>query len=50
MRITELLDRRSINVNGAASSKQDAIEKMVELMCASGTLSGGRRMSLARAR
>ena len=38
MRITELLDRRSINVNGAASSKQDAIEKMVELMCASGKI------------
>ena len=39
MRITELLDRRSINVNGAASSKEDAINKMVELMCASGKIS-----------
>ena len=38
MRITELLDRRSINVNGVAASKQDAIEKMVELMCASGKI------------
>lgn len=38
MRITELLDRRSINVNGAASSKEDAINKMVDLMCASGKI------------
>ena len=38
MRITELLDRRSVNVNGAASSKEDAINKMVDLMCASGKI------------
>ncbi|MCH5213014.1 MAG: PTS sugar transporter subunit IIA [Oscillospiraceae bacterium] len=38
MRITDLLDRRSINVNGSASSKEDAINKMVDLMCASGKI------------
>lgn len=38
MRITELLDRRSVNVNGAAQSKEEAIKKMVELMCASGKI------------
>ena len=38
MRITDLLDRRSIDVNGTASSKQDAINKMVDLMCKSGKI------------
>ena len=38
MRITDLLDSRSIDVNGAASSKEDAINKMVELMCKSGKI------------
>ena len=39
MRITDLLDSRSIDVNGTASSKEDAINKMVELMCKSGKIS-----------
>ncbi len=38
MRITDLLDPRSIDVNGAASSKEDAINKMVGLMCKSGKI------------
>ena len=29
MKITDLLDRRSIEVNGSASSKEDAINKTV---------------------
>lgn len=39
MRITDLLDSRSVDVNGVASSKEDAINKMVELMCKSGKIS-----------
>ena len=39
MRITDLLDRRSIDVNGAASSKEEALNKMIDLMCASGKIS-----------
>lgn len=38
MKITDLLDRRSIEVNGTAASKEDAISKMVELMCNSGRI------------
>lgn len=38
MKITDLLDRRSIDVNGSASSKEDAINKMVDLMCQSGKI------------
>ena len=38
MKITDLLDRRSIEVNGSASSKEDAINKMVDLMCQSGKI------------
>lgn len=38
MKITDLLDRRSIDVNGIASSKEDAINKMVDLMCKSGKI------------
>lgn len=38
MRITDLLDRRCIDVNGAATSKEDAINKMVDLMCKSGKI------------
>lgn len=38
MRITDLLDRRSIDVSGMASSKEDAINKMVDLMCRSGKI------------
>lgn len=39
MRITDLLDPRSIDVNGTASSKEEAISKLVELMCKSGKIS-----------
>lgn len=39
MRITDLLDERSILLNGKAESKRDALDKMVELMEASGKLS-----------
>lgn len=38
MRITDLLDRRSIDVSGMASSKEDAINKMVDLICRSGKI------------
>ncbi len=38
MKITDLLDRRSIEVNGSASSKEDAINQMVDLMCQSGKI------------
>lgn len=38
MKITDLLDRRSIDVNGTASSKEEAINKMVDLMCESGKI------------
>lgn len=39
MRITDLLDERSIRLNGEAGSKKDALDKMVELMEASGKIS-----------
>lgn len=38
MRITDLLDRRSVDVNGSASSKSEALEKMIDLMCKSGKI------------
>lgn len=38
MKITDLLDRRAIDINGAAASKEEAIDKMVELMCKSGKI------------
>lgn len=38
MKITDLLDRRSIDVNGSAASKEEAINKMVDLMCQSGKI------------
>ncbi len=38
MKITDLLDRRSVDVNGSAASKEDAINKMVDLMCKSGKI------------
>lgn len=38
MKITDLLDRRAIDINGKASSKEEAIDKMVELMCKSGKI------------
>ncbi len=32
MRITDLLDRRSISLDGAPTGKKDALDQMVELM------------------
>ena len=39
MRIIDLLDPRSIQLSGQASGKKDALDKMVELMAASGKIS-----------
>lgn len=38
MRITELLDRRSILLNGTPKSKSEALDLAVDLMCASGKI------------
>lgn len=38
MKITELLDRRSISLNGAPASKKDALDQMVALMVKSGKI------------
>lgn len=38
MRITDLLDKRSINLNGAPHSKKEALDQMVELMVRSGKI------------
>lgn len=38
MKITDLLDRRSIDVNGSAVSKEEALNKMIDLMCQSGKI------------
>lgn len=38
MRITDLLDRRSISLDGAPKSKQEALDRMVDLMAQSGKL------------
>jgi mannitol/fructose-specific phosphotransferase system IIA component (Ntr-type) len=35
MRITDLLDRRSIDLNGAPKKKSEALDQMVELMAKS---------------
>lgn len=39
MRITDLLDRRSISLDGAPTGKKDALDQMVELMARSGKIS-----------
>ena len=39
MRITDLLDRRSISLDGASTGKKDALDQMVELMARSGKIS-----------
>lgn len=39
MRITDLLDKRSISLNGAPKSKQEALDEVIELMNKSGRLS-----------
>ena len=38
MKITDLLDPKSIQLSGQASDKKDALDKMVELMAASGKI------------
>lgn len=38
MKITELLDKRSISLGGVATSKNDALDQMVELMAKSGKI------------
>ena len=38
MRITELLDKRSIRINGAPKSKNEALDQMVKLMAKSGKI------------
>ncbi len=38
MRITELLDARSIELHGSPASKQEALDQMIELMCKSGRI------------
>ena len=38
MRITDLLDKRSISLQGAPSGKNDALDQMVELMAKSGKI------------
>ena len=38
MRITDLLDVRSISLNGTASDKTDILNKMVDLMVESGKI------------
>ena len=39
MRITDLIDKNSIELNGVAAGKKEALEKMVELMVAGGNIS-----------
>ncbi len=38
MRITDLLDKRSISLTGAPRSKQEALDQMVDLMIQSGKI------------
>ena len=38
MRIVDLLDVRSIELNGSATSKEDVLKKMVSLMVKSGKI------------
>ncbi|MBQ5386561.1 MAG: PTS sugar transporter subunit IIA, partial [Lachnospiraceae bacterium] len=39
MRVEDLLSKESIDLNGSASSKKEAIEKMVDLMAKRGNIS-----------
>lgn len=39
MRITELIDPRSIDINGSAASKEEALNKVIDLMCKSDKIS-----------
>ena len=38
MRITDLLDKRSISLNGAPKSKEEALDQVVALMAESGKI------------
>ena len=38
MKITDLLDKRSISLSGAPTSKSEALDQMVELMAKSGKI------------
>ena len=38
MRIVDLLDVRSIELNGSATSKEDVLKKMVSIMVKSGKI------------
>ena len=38
MRITDLLDIKSVNINGNPKDKKDTLNQMVDLMCASGKI------------
>ena len=38
MRITDLLNRRSIDLNGTPKTKNEALDQMIALMAKSGTL------------
>ena len=38
MRITELLDRRSISLTGTPKSKEEALDQVVDLMVKSGKI------------
>ncbi len=39
MKITDLLDRRSIEIDGSAVSKEEVLNKVIDLMCRSGKIS-----------
>ena len=39
MKITELLDLKGIELNVSVSSKDEAINKLIDLMCATGKIS-----------
>ena len=41
MKITELLDLKGIELNVSVSSKDEAINKLIDLMCATGKIRQG---------
>ena len=38
MRITDLISERSIELNGSVSDKREALDRMIDLMVASGNI------------
>ncbi len=44
MRITDLLQKQAIDLHVTASSKQDAIDKIVSLMVKTGCIQGRRNL------